>query len=283
MRGIPLHFRKLLDVLKFSGARAGELRSITDSEWRKILSHWSTVRLTLPLRHRFGDELPDWVRAEIDENIADNLERYRRIKTDYLEIANALRQAGIGHLVLKGFAQWPGYMQGPHLRAQTDIDLYVPPETVFNAREVVCCLGYTWQEGLNPKFADHLLPLERQIHWKWRGNHFDPEIPVSIELHFRFWNEATTRLRPMGLEQFWSRRIEMQLNGFVCPALDEADGLAYSALHALRHLLCRHLPPYHIYDIAWFLHTKADDAGFWKKRKELHHDSLRLLEAVCFR
>jgi len=282
LRSIPPYFTKLLDVLKFTGAR-GELRSFTDSEWRQILSHWSTVRLTLPLSHRFGDDLPDWVRGEIDKNIADNTERYRRIKTDYLEIANALQKAGIEHVVLKGFAQWPACMQGPHLRGQADIDLYFPPETVFSARDVVCSLGYAWHEDLELKFGDHLLPLEKQIDWQWRGKHFDPDIPVSIELHFRFWNEATTHLRPMGLEQFWFRRIKRQFDGLVCPALDEGDALAYSALHALRHLLSRHLPPYHVYDIAWFLHSKADDATFWKKRGELHHDSLRLLEAVAFR
>src|SRR5262249_36056439 len=33
----------------------------------------------------------------------------------------------------------------------------------------------------------------------------------------------------------------------------------------------------------WFLHTNADDAAFWRKRQELHHDSLRSLETVCFR
>jgi len=279
----PRHFRAVLNALKFSGAQRNELRSLTDSEWKEILSHWGLLRLTLPLRHICSDDLPNWVRAQIDENIADNAERCRRIKKAYLEIANALREARVEHLVLKGFAQWPAYMQGPHLRTQTDIDCFCPTEAIFRARDVVCGLGYQWHEGLKPKLTDHLPALEKQIDWQWRGNHFDPDIPAPVELHFQFWNEASTRLRPTGLEQFWSRRIERQLDGFACPALCEVDAAAYSALHMLRNLLVGGLTPHNVYEIAWFLHTNTDDAAFWRKRQELHHASLRLLEAVCFK
>src|SRR5262249_10582017 len=68
-----------------------------------------------------------------------------------------------------------------------------------------------------------------------------------------------------------------------CPALDPVDSLAYAALHALRSLFVGGLTPQHMYDIAWFLHTNAENDAFWEKRCELHHQSLRSLEAVCFR
>jgi hypothetical protein len=35
--------------------------------------------------------------------------------------------------------------------------------------------------------------------------------------------------------------------------------------------------------LAWFLHSHAEDHGFWTDWKELHDDSLRQLEAVSFR
>ena len=43
------------------------------------------------------------------------------------------------------------------------------------------------------------------------------------------------------------------------------------------------LLPYHVYELAWFLNTSADDEPFWKEWRESHHDSLRSLEAVAFR
>ncbi len=283
MRKIPPHIRAVLEALQFRGARRDALRTLTDAEWKDILSHWAWVRLTLPLRQVCGEDLPHWVRSEIDQNIADNTERFERIKKTYLEIAGALRDANLEHLVLKGFAQWPAYMQGPNVRTQSDIDLFCPPESVFHARDTLGELGYRWLPGLENKLSDHLPPLEKQDEWQWRGKHFDPEIPVSVELHFRFWNEAHTRLGPRGLEEFWIRRVERQLHDFTFPALEQPDSLAYAALHVLRHLLTRGLLPYHVYEISWFLHTNADNKPFWKKRQESHHDSLRSLEAVCFR
>jgi MFS family permease len=273
-----------MEALNFRGARRDVLRTLTDTEWKDILSHWAWVRLALPLRQVCGDDLPDWVRSEIDQDITDNTERFERIKIAYLEIATALRDANLEHLVLKGFAQWPADMQGPNVRTQSDIDLFCPAGSVLPARDALCELGYRWLPGLvEDKLPDHLPPLEKPREWQWRGKHFDPEIPASVELHFRFWNEARTRLRPMGLEQFWFRRVERQLDDFTFPALDQPDSLAYAALHALRHLLIGKLLPYHVYEISWFLHANVDNQPFWKKRQELHHDSLRSLEAVCFR
>ena len=279
----PVHVKAVLEALRFSGGRREALHSLTDEEWKDILFRWEWVRLTLPLRQVCGDDLPNWVRAEIDSNIADNTERFERIKKDYVEVADALRDASVDHLVLKGFAQWPEYMQGPHLRTQFDIDIFCPPESIFIGRDALSAHGYQWRDGLEPKIVDHLPPLEKQSHYQWRGKLFDPDLPPTVELHFRFWNDVGTRLRPAGLEQFWSRRIERRLDGFTYPALEEVDCLAYSALHVLRSIFLGGLQLYNVYEIAWFLHTNADNGAFWQKRRELHHESLRSLEAVCFR
>ena len=283
MHSVPPHAKALLGALNFSAARKDSLDTLTESEWKDILSHWAWVRLTLPLRLVCGDDLPSWVCAQIDENIAENTQRFERVKNAYLEIAGVLHDAGVEYLVLKGFAQWPAYMQGPRLRTQTDIDLFCPPESVFRGRDAFRALGYRWHDVLGARILDHLPALAKESHWQWRGKHFDPDMPVGLELHFRFWNEAYTRLKPVGLEQFWSRRVARQLDGFTYPVLDEVDCLAYSALHVLRSLFYGGLQFYNVYEIAWFLHTNADDAAFWEKRRELHHESLRALEAVCFR
>ncbi len=274
-----------MEALKFDGARRDGLRTMTDSEWKDILSHWGFVRLTLPLRQVCGDDLPTWVREQIDQYITDNTEHFTRIKKDYVEIAAALREAGVEHLVLKGFAQWPAYMQGPRFRAQSDIDLFCPGESIFRTRDALCTLGYQPMEGHEHQVeaSDHLFDMMRKTDWQWRGRHFDPQAPISIELHFRFWNKPLLRLDPTGLEQFWPRRVERQLEDFSFPALNEVDNLGYSTLHLLRHLLLAGVLPYHVYELSWFLHSSADNEPFWKEWRESHPDSLRSLEAVCFR
>jgi hypothetical protein len=198
-------------------------------------------------------------------------------------LSNALRQAGAEHLVLKGFAQWAGYVGDPLLRMQSDIDIFCPSESVLPARDSISALGYEPLKGIEDVPSDHLPSMIRKTDWKWRGDFFDPDAPFSVDIHFRFWNEKSVRFGPQGLDQFWPRRVEGQSGGISFSGLDPVDSVGYSTLHALRHLLCGGgLLTFHIYELAWFLHTTAEDTAFWSRWREWHHESLRRLEAISF-
>jgi hypothetical protein len=241
------------------------------------------MHLTIPLRLACGGHLPNWVQSRIDANVRDNSERFERIKADYLEMADALKDRGVEYLVLKGFSQSPDFVEDPRFRMQSDIDLFCPPASIFRARDALSKIGYEPDHGLEHQPTDHLPAMMRKSDWEWRGNAFDPEMPVSVELHFRFWNEATTRLYPRGMDQFWARRIERRIDSFNFPSLSRVDGLGYAALHVFHHLQLGGLIPYHVYELPHFLHTNADNEPFWKEWHDLHDDSLSRLQAVCFR
>ena len=274
MRDTPLHATKIVAALRFCGGQPEALRYLSDSEWRELLPLCDMMHLTIPLRQICGDNLPPWVGARIDQNICDNQERYERIKTAYLELASALAAQGVEHLVLKGFAQSPAFVDDPRLRMQSDIDLFCPQESILRARDALAEIGYTADQGLEHQPLDHLPTL--------RGNYFDPEMPVSVELHFRFWNEKTTRLRPRGLGQFWARRVHRRVDDFDFPSLNAVDSVGYASMHVFHHLMCG-LIPYHVYELARFLDTKSEDDQFWSDWRNLHDDSLRRIEAVSFR
>ena len=283
MANIPHSFPVVISALKFCNADRRALRKLQDSEWRELLLFCDRMHLTIPLGRTCSDDLPYSVRLRINQNLSDNAERFERIKTVYSRVAGGLREADVEHLILKGFAQWPGYAEDPRSRVQSDIDFFCQPESVFRARDAVLALGYKSLDGLEHVASDHLPPLIRKSSWEWRGNSYDPEMPVSIELHFRFWDETNTHFDPKGLDQFWFRRIEGHLDNFSFPALDPVDSLGYSALHMLRHLLYGGMHAQQVYELAWFLHTNAENEAFWKNWRELHDDSLRYLEAICFR
>jgi len=281
MRTPPPHVTEVMAALRFGGAPSEALRSLTDSQWQDLLPICDMMQLTISLRRVCGDDLPDWVRARIDRNICDNTERYERIKATYLELANALGSGGVEHLVLKGFTHCPAFVDNPRRRVQSDIDLFCPPESVLQARDALSKLGYEPDRGLEHQVIDHLPTMMRETSWSWRGNYFDPEMPVSVDLHFRFWNETTTRLRPKGLDQFWVRRGERRMDNFRFPALDLVDSLGYAALHVFHHLPAG-LTPHHVYEVAYFLHTNAENERLWQEWRDLHDVSLRRIEAVCF-
>jgi hypothetical protein len=241
------------------------------------------MHLTLPLFRIHGDDLPDWVRSRLAQNLGDNTARFERIKSAYSEIAEHLHDLALDHLVLKGFAQYPSFIDDPRYRMQSDLDLFCPADQISRVRDALAALGYDPLLGLHPPGGEHLPPMRRKTAWVWRGNTFDPEMPLSVELHFRFWNETAQGLQPNGLDQFWFRRKQHRIENFRFPSLSKVDSLAYSALHIFRHLRVGALLPSHVYELAYFLHHHGSDPDFWKQWQELHDASLRKIQATCFR
>ncbi len=273
----------ILDALKFRGANREPLRAFTGQEWSQLLELCDRMNLTLPLRRVCGADLPLSVCTRIDDNIRSNEARFARMTQTYAEIANALQSAGIEYVVLKGFAQWPAFMRGPRNRLQSDIDLFSPPESIVAVRDALQRIGYGRIPGGEHLPRGHVPPMTQPTTWQWRGNFYDPEAPLGVDLHWRFWNEAGERIEATGVEQFWHRRVERQWQGLSCPALHPVDAFGYSALHVLHHLVLEGPTPFHVYELAWFLHSHAENRQFWEDWKEMHPSSLRRLQAVSFR
>jgi Uncharacterised nucleotidyltransferase len=153
---------------------------------------------------------------------------------------------------------------------------------VERARDALMAAGYQPIAGLEAFPTDHLPALMRPTTWKWRGDFFDPEMPLAVELHFQFWDPRLERLPAEGVEEFWTRRVRRMVGGAELAVLSPADAVAYAALHLVRHLLHGDTKPFHVYEIASFLHGHADDEAFWGAWRRRHSDTLRRLETVAF-
>src|SRR5277367_865519 len=137
MPDIPSDVKAVFAALQFRCSRQEGLRTLTDSEWEDLFSNWEIHRLMVPLRQICGDDLPEWVRSRIDQNLADNAERLERIKAGYSDFASAMRERSAEHLVMKGFALLPGFVEHPRYRLQNDIDVYCPPESISGALDAL--------------------------------------------------------------------------------------------------------------------------------------------------
>ena len=279
---IPAHARAVIEALRFRSPKLEPLANLNENDWARALSFCDRMQLTLPLGLRCGDALPSRIRDRIASDLQNNAERWRRSQIAYREIAGALDAERIEFAVLKGFSQCPHFIRDPRHRAQGDLDLLFAPEQVFRARDIASQLGYETLNGFEDFPIDHLPRMVRKTGWRWRGDFFDVEMPLSLELHFRLWDAETERFAPEGLEDFWKRREIRTLDGAAFPALTTADALAYSALHILRHLLRGDLRASHVYELAAFLDDRAGDAAFWRSWMQLHPASLRRLEAIGF-
>jgi predicted MFS family arabinose efflux permease len=161
------------------------------------------------------------------------------------------------------------------------MDLLLQPEQLQNALDAARYLRYEPIPGTNDR-VDHLPTMIRKTGWQWRGDLFDPDIPVSLELHFRLWNQETEHFEPSGLDQFWERRERRQLEALSFTALHPVDAMAYSSLHLLRHLLRGDVKPFHVYELGCLLDRSADNDSFWATWQHWHDPSLRRIQAICF-
>lgn len=280
---VPPYVRAVFAALRFRDPEWKGLRELGPDKWRKALEFCDRSQLTLLLGRAAGDALPLDVQRRIEENLKANTIRVARVWETYAEAAAALDAAGIPFAVLKGFAHYPQFVADLKLRAQYDLDLAFAAPDVLRARDVLCGLGYEPLVSLEEFPTDHLPTMIRKTGWQWRGDYFDTEIPLSVDLHFRFWDQPTERLPAPGVECFFERRVECAIGGRRIPCLHPVDAVAYASLHLLRHLLRGSVKPMHAYELAYFLHLHSDDVDFWREWQSIHPEPLRRLEAIGFK
>ena len=278
---IPYEVTAVLAALQLGDPDTTRLKTLRDREWSRLLEFCHASHLTLLVAQLPTDGFPDWVVARLRANLSDNALRFEKIKAIYREAANALGDARVEHIVIKGFTQAPDYVAGPRLRSQSDLDIFCPPDRIDDARAALVAIGYRSYEA-DMVFADHTAALVRLGNWKWRGNPFDPEMPLGIELHFCLWNERVSLIRIPEVKLFWERRVMRVVDGLSFPCLCPADHLGYLALHILRNIFLPDWIVHHVRELAIFLDAHADNDAFWQSWCELHGPSLRSIEAIAF-
>jgi hypothetical protein len=272
-----------LKALRFHDGSALELEATPANAWPALLDSLDRAHLTLALGVRCRDSLPEFVSSRIDRNLDSNRERHQRLVAAQSEVTAALAAQGIEYVVLKGLSLWPCYGDDPGQRPQYDIDIYVPEASISKAADVVTSLGYEALSDKADSGADHLPVMIRKSGWTWRNDYYDAEMPLSLELHFRFWNPRMMRFDVENAEQFWSRRVLRTVGELEFATLNPVDGLSYSALHLVRHLLGGDLQLRHVYEMAHFLEKSASDDSFWSDWLETGLSSCRVIEGIAFR
>lgn len=279
---IPSEFASLLPALQLSNPNTARLKRLSDNEWSSLLALCDLAHLTLQIAQLPLDTCPLWVVERLKTNLADNALRFERVKATYREAAEALDSAGAEHIVIKGFTQSPDYVADPRFRSQSDIDIFCPAQSIDAANGALQAIGYApFTVGISYARTDHLPVLVRPGDWQWKGNPFDPEMPLSIELHFCLWNDRVSRICVPDAARFWERRTKREVEGLSFPCLNSVDHLAHFTLHILRNLIGSNWIVHHVCELAAFLHSHADDDTFWCDWHKAHSSSLRSLQAIA--
>jgi len=278
---IPREFAAAIEALQLAGSNTDALLELNDAEWHRLLDVCDLAHLTLALAQLPTAGFPAWVVERLERNVSDNTLRSRHVQSLYIEAAEALTREGVPHVVIKGFTLAPGYVADPRYRLQSDLDFYVPKHHMDAAVSALTAIGYTKSPENHSRFADHTPSLVRPG-GAWKGNMYDPDLALGIELHFSLWNSPVTRVTLPEIDLFWRRRVLRRSGSFAFWSLSETDQLGYFALHVLRDVFSGEWVVHHVFDLATFLHRRAGDAPFWAQWQTLHSARLRQIQAVAF-
>ena len=273
----------VIRALRFQGSDGQALQSLAQSDSTRLLDAADGAHITLPLAVQCRNLFPAQAQHRLDASLAANAQCHTKVVAAYREIAEEFARADVRFLVLKGLAQWPWYVDDLRHRSQSDIDIYCPAESLEAARAALGLLGYHPVHSNRPQPMDHLPVMIRKTGWTWRGDYFDPERPPSVELHFRFWDEETEGFSVGDVNRFWRQRVRRDIGGVQIPTLNLTDGLKYSAMHMIRHLLRGDLQLRHVYELAHFLERSAGNDAFWQEWERSSPPQHRLVEAIAFR
>jgi hypothetical protein len=275
----PQYVLAALELLQFQTPSADRLDCLSEEERGRFLE-WCDVRqLTLLLCQVCSSPLPAWVTHPAIQKTARHELRFERLKQELFEIVKAFNAAGLEFVMLKGLSHAPAFTPDARLRAQGDIDLWLTGSSVYKGRDVLRSLGYV---PLLKSKSRHLSPMVRPSTWRWRGDMFDPEMPISVELHYNLWSEESEHISVPQLHQFWDRRQVRDFDGHKINVLCDADLLGFASLHLLLHLLHGELPLQRAWEIARFLDTHLTDEAFWTLWRTSHPPALRQLETSMF-
>ena len=251
---------------------------LSERDWQELLQFSDRTQCTLFLRA--GGVEPPWFQDAAAKRRSANRLRRSRLRAEYRQLADTFMQHGVDFVLLKSFTHEADFGFDGEDRVQYDLDLL--PQDVGSASRLLLELGYRPQ-GTRDLSAIHGRPLLRPSSWTWRGDYYDPDMPIAVELHHRLWNGEPDRLPLPEIEQAWNRRTTMEVHGLRVPCLAEVDRVAFAALHVLRHALHNNIRISHVWELACLLQHRQKDDRLWNGWQETHGERSRMLQSVAMR
>ncbi|MDO9327070.1 MAG: nucleotidyltransferase family protein, partial [Methanoregula sp.] len=204
---------------------------LTPEEWHTFLSllrpHWIFPLVTFhvqtwPEACRPPREIMEYLNKNFQTASARTLLAGVQIQA----VANAMRDAGIPVILLKGHALARTVYPDPALRQSSDIDMLVQPHNFPVAEAVLEKLGYSC-----PAKIFHIYPY---------GDHHEKFFPpgnkgLRLQLHWATDNEFGLFAEGW-LDEAFSRRITIQAGNLSFDTFCDADQLLYLVFHdAFQH------------------------------------------------
>ncbi len=260
--------KKLLNVAQLMTATlnlsttASEIMSLlaesVDLDWMSLVDHADGHSLTPLLYHVWQEAggveyIPPEARTRMAQAYADNSRRNRYIRQELIEVHNILTEAGVTHLILKGWLLTEQLYSEPGHRVLYDHDFLVPADQAETGQQALRMAGFGPLAGKDEWIEKHLSPLWRNDGYEWDGYLFDPKYPRPVELHVHLWEQGWRGLQVGQLPSLWQEARTCTVAGLPMQVLSPEDTLAHLSMHFAGHLIEGEARLSQLLDLALFM------------------------------
>jgi hypothetical protein len=237
-------------------------------QWEDTFGWLDNANLALYLFRKLRDtqadrKLPPEVMSRLERNYSRNQVRVAEMASEFAVVNEKFRQSGVHFAVMKGFSLVPGFCPDACLRHQSDLDYLIEERSLPAGRYVLGELGYV----VKPPHTAH-----EWIFWKGPtalaaspSEQYEAQGRYVIELHSALWRPDDFGIDIAGTQFDAVRTINHEWRGMRFPALCDEDAFLLQVLHVLQHLLCGWMRMFWLYELAYCLHRRANDALFWQR------------------
>jgi hypothetical protein len=227
-------------------------------DWDSLLTHADRHSLTPLLAARWQEagalsRLPPRSRARLEKALTDNARRQANVRADLLEIDSILTEAGVPHLVLKGWPLVERLYADPAHRVIYDHDFLVPEEAAQIGHWALLAAGFRRLPAKDEWVEKHLPSVWRNEGYQWNGYLFDPAYPRPVELHVRLWETGWRGLAVKPLPDLWADAQTRTVAGRPMRILSDENTAIHLAMHFAGHLIEREARLNQLLDLARFL------------------------------
>jgi len=230
----------------------------TDLDWVALVNHADGHTLTPLLASVWESngvlaQTPVTVRTRFAAAYNDNAQRQKAVRAELLEIDQLLNQAGVPHMVLKGWPLAERLYADPAERLLRDHDLLVPVDKLSIGYEALLSAGFKPLPGDDSAVDKHARPVWRNEGYQWSGYLFDPDYPRPVELHLRLWDAQWRGLQVRELPDLWADKQTLTVADVPMSVLSDEKTLVHLAMHYAGHLIEREARLSQLLDLARFV------------------------------
>ncbi len=229
-----------------------------DIDWPQLVHHadgHSLTPLLFDTWRRVGvlEQLPPDMCERMAQTYEDNARRNTYIRRELLEIHQILTEAGVPHLILKGWPLVEQLYTDPAHRVLYDHDFLIPSGQAKIGQQALREAGFRPLPAKDEWIEKHLQPLWRNDGYKWDGYLFDPYYPRPVELHLDLWEQGWRGLRVDSLPNLWVNTQTCPVAGTSIQLLSTENTLVHLAMHFAGHLIEREARLNQLLDLARFV------------------------------